>query len=157
MGRWKIGTTPIAVQERIKHKTLVEMRLAGYSFEDIAKELHYESASVVQRQLRNLIAWMLKTPLEEYRSVNVLRLEEIIKVNWEDAMAKNDKATYRVLRAIHDISELCGLVVKTNHSDSPFGNPREVLIKLVYDRNRGNNDSLTDTPCLPEPDKTQSG
>jgi len=78
---------PKQVQARIREKNALQLRIQGLNNEDIAKELGIARTSV-GRTIKNALAVLAKETAElgeEYRELQLQRVDQLIEALWEKA------------------------------------------------------------------------
>lgn len=100
------------IEAAAKRKLAVELRMAGRTWEDIAQQCGYSSRmsahQAVKESLQQTIADLSHT-VEEYRTLELERLDALIRANWEEAEAGNIRAGDLVLKLITARGKLLNL------------------------------------------------
>lgn len=86
----------------------VEMCKKGESFEDIAKRLDYVNAESAKRDVQIVLAEVLKTPMEESRALDVLRIDSMIAALWGGTQNANPQAVDKAVKLIELRAKLLG-------------------------------------------------
>jgi hypothetical protein len=100
-------TRSIKAHER--HLMALELKKAGATFEAIARQLGYASASGAQKAVRSALAATLRAPAEELRSLECERLDSLLLGLWKRAAAGDEKAARVAIAISKRRSELLGL------------------------------------------------
>lgn len=88
----------------------VELRMAGRTLDEIATAVGYASRSGASYAINAVLKRTQKVPAEEYRSLNIERLNKIIQVFWPGMVTSHDeKAAGIVLRTMAEQRQLLGL------------------------------------------------
>jgi chemotaxis protein histidine kinase CheA len=93
-----------------RQREALQLRAAGRTFEDIAKELGYRGPSGAYRAVQAGLKKTLQEPADELRRVECERLDRLMEALWERAIVRgNVAAVDRVLRIMERRSRLLGL------------------------------------------------
>jgi hypothetical protein len=98
----------------------LRLRRAGYTYEQIARELGYRSVNGPWSAIKAALARMVREPAEDLRRLELARLDRLMLAVWDKAIAGDGEAIDRCLRIMRRRSELLGLdapkQVKADHS-----------------------------------------
>lgn len=86
----------------------VEMRRAGSSLEHIADRLGYINADAARRDINPVLADVLRSPTEEARALDLLRIDGMIVSFWPDAKQGKPQAADRIMKLIELRAKLLG-------------------------------------------------
>ena len=100
-------TRSINAHER--HLMALELKKAGATFEAIARQLGYASASGAQKAVRSALAATLRAPAEELRTLECERLDSLLLGLWKRAAGGDEKAARVAIAISKRRSELLGL------------------------------------------------
>ena len=114
----------------------LEMKRAGADLEQIARRLGYASPASCKRDLSAAFAEVLKTPTEEARALDVLRIEKMIMALWPDARSGIAAAVDRVGRLIDLRAKLLGTYAPTQVEQVTFDAVEQEIKRL--ERELGN-------------------
>jgi len=87
-------------------------RLAGYSYEQISKQMH-QSINHVKRLIDNSLQNGENRAVEQLRELENLRLDRLQAAHWAKALEGDDKATSQVLKISQQRSRINGLYAPT--------------------------------------------
>jgi len=113
--------SPRRAQAAVKQAEALKLRQAGASYEQIARQVGYQSAGGAWRALRKALERLHnRESAEEVRQLELSRLDRLILAVWKNAIDGNGDAIDRVLRIMKRRAELLGLdapkQVKMDHS-----------------------------------------
>ena len=93
-----------------KQTRALQLRQAGLSFREIAAQLGYKSPSGAHAAVQNALSETISPVVEEYRQLNLQRLETILGGLWPHVLRGNDHQLIgEARRVVHDINELLGV------------------------------------------------
>jgi len=97
-----------------RQRQALELRMAGQTYEAIARSLSYRSASSALYAVEKALDRVPAPEVDRFRMLNLGRLNKIIQVWWplmvgDVAVGDRAVATDKVRAAIHDIRQLYGL------------------------------------------------
>lgn len=99
----------------------LELRRAGRSYREIANVVGLKDEAAAQRLLSRAIRTVLRETAEEVRSIELSRLEILIKTLWDDAILDVKKDDYRKLDRVKGLIESklkwCGAVAAIEDSE----------------------------------------
>lgn len=88
-----------------------EMRIQGYTFQQIADQLGWADPSGAQHAIRRNLVRREVESVDELRAVHSARLEQLLAVNWQAALQGDRDASNIVLKSLDRLSRLFGLDV----------------------------------------------
>ena len=91
-----------------KEATIIELRHEGYVWREIATMVDMSIAGVVKAYKRALMRHPIAT-IEEHRELELDRLDNLQRTNWQPAVNGNLRAADYVLRVIDKRAKLLGL------------------------------------------------
>lgn len=86
----------------------LEMRRAGQDLESIARRFGYATVYACKQDLNRAFTEVLKTPTEEARALDILRVDRMILSIWGDARDGSVSAIDRVIKLIDMRAKLLG-------------------------------------------------
>ncbi len=100
-----------AKRTKVNHRSAeaIELRKAGWTNEEIAANLGYSSANAVSSDISATLRRVTYSAAEEYRNLNLERLEVGIRAIWEKYVAGDYAAIDRVIKLIDREAKLLGL------------------------------------------------
>lgn len=104
------GTSSRKVLARLREARAIELRVQGYSYPEIARELGYQTPGAAYRAVVRGLSRVY--PEEEARQLlrlELARLDELLRVLWPKAVEGDLGAIDRVLRIIERRARLMGL------------------------------------------------
>lgn len=119
--------TPKGIDVTMRRAKALELRRAGYSYEEIARvpSLGYKQAGHVQQDLSKLYSQMLDEPAKDVLALELSRLEAVVRYVWQQVREGELPAIDRLLTAMRIKHQLLGLnkpiqheVVTTDHLDN---------------------------------------
>ncbi len=108
----------------------LEMKRAGADIEQIARRLGYASVASCKKDLSGAYAEVLKTPTEEARALDVLRIEKMIMALWPDARSGIAAAVDRVVRLVDLRAKLLGTYAPTQVEQVTFDAVEQEIKRL---------------------------
>lgn len=87
----------------------VELRLAGSEYEDIAREVGYSNRGTAWRAVNKALRERVDGAVDEYRELELARLDALQAACWEKAMAGDIASATLVLKVMGQRSRLLGL------------------------------------------------
>lgn len=107
-----------AIDATEKQRQALELRKAGATFEQIAKQLDYATHVGAMKAVKSALKKVLREPAEELRQMEVERLDALMLPLWKQARDGNQGAVDRILKIMERRAKLLGLdaPVKQEHS-----------------------------------------
>lgn len=84
-------------------KKALALKRAGASYQAIAEEVGYSSASNAARAVKRALDGEIKTEADQYRALQMMRSEQLLMVQWSGAMQGDNAAWDRALAAVKHI------------------------------------------------------
>ena len=100
--------TDTALAEYRKARS-VELRLAGYEYEEIAHEVGYSNKGTAWRTVTKALRERVDQAVMEYRELELPRLDALQAACWDKAMAGDIPSATLVLKVMGQRSRLLGL------------------------------------------------
>jgi hypothetical protein len=97
----------IAARERASRA--VRLRTTGRTLREIAAALGYNSPQAVFYAIRSTLDRRESAAADEYRSLNLARLERMLLAEWQAALSGDDRAQKQSLRIIHEMNAVVGV------------------------------------------------
>jgi DNA-binding CsgD family transcriptional regulator len=104
-------TTPHNVEVTDKERQALELRKAGATLDQIAKQLGYADPSGVHRAITRALEKIPVQAVADYRAIQNERLERLLLAVWQISLAGDLKAVDRALRILDQQARLLGLNV----------------------------------------------
>lgn len=127
-------TSPLQISQRERQATAVRLRASGLRYDEIARQLGYNSEATARSAVASVIRKLPIVAGTELREMEVIRLDALLHAVWDKALAGQGWAIDRALKIIHQKCQLLGLnaPVKTEVS-GPDGAPiqHDVRARLV--------------------------
>jgi hypothetical protein len=92
-----------------RESKVIALRSAGATWAEIAKSMGYAGPSSAYYTYQKAAERLIRPDLEEYRDMELERLDRLQRAVWRDAIGGNTKAVDSVLRIIDRRSRLLGL------------------------------------------------
>jgi hypothetical protein len=92
-----------------KERRVLEMRLAGITFDAIAKNVGYASPGSAYNAYKRALVRTLQEPAEEIREAEVARLDRLMAGVWTAALRGEVRSVEAVLRIMDRRAKLLGL------------------------------------------------
>jgi hypothetical protein len=108
----------------------LEMRRAGADLDQIARRLGYVSVSAAKRDLSQAYTDVLKTPTEEARALDLLRIDRMIMALWPDARSGISAAVDRVAKLIDLRARFLGTYAPTQVEQVSFDAVEQEIKRL---------------------------
>jgi hypothetical protein len=112
-----------ALERKLK---ALEMRKAGHTFQHIANELGYRSASGAFGAVMTALKKTLQEPADELRKLELERCDELLESLWDKR--HNPTYTDRILRIMERRAKLLGLDAPTKTDLTSDGKPFTVYL-----------------------------
>jgi ADP-ribosylglycohydrolase len=96
-----------------KERKVLEMRLAGVTFEVIARSVGYSSAGSCYNAYKRALIRTLQEPAEAVREAEVARLDRLMQGVWTAALRGEVRSVEAVLRIMDRRAKLMGLDAPT--------------------------------------------
>lgn len=97
-----------SIQHMERQKKALALRRAGATYEVIAAECGYSSASNAARAIKRALNNELREASNEYFALQLMRSEQLLMVMWGDAMNGDHAAWDRALAAVRHIDGYVG-------------------------------------------------
>lgn len=111
-GKGASKTSPGRIEAAERQAEAMRLRRAHVSFEDIARELGYASASGAYHAVRAGLDKTLREPADELRKLELDRLDEMAQCIWENVLAGDLDSIGTALRIAERRARLLGLDIK---------------------------------------------
>ena len=92
-----------------RQQQALELRMAGYGWQDIAEQLGYSDHSGAFRAVESALQKTLQPPADEYRAITLERLTKVLKSFWPQMLNGDIPAANICLKTIKDMRELMGV------------------------------------------------
>lgn len=100
----------LSKEEMLQRRNMaIDLRRAGITLDVIAARLNYPNVQAVQRDIDLLISSVLKTPQDEMRGLEALRLDYMTMVLWPEARKGINRAIDQLLKVMERRAKLFGL------------------------------------------------
>ena len=108
-GRGRAKTAPSRIEAEERQAAALNLRKAGVSFEEIARQTGYASASGAYEAVKAAMAKTLREPANELRELELARLDGMLEAISEAVMAGDLNAIGMALRISERRSRILGL------------------------------------------------
>jgi len=92
-----------------KERKVLEMRLAGITFELIAKQVGFASAGACYNAYKRALVRTLQEPADAVREAEIARLDRLMQGVWTQALRGETRSVDAVLRIMDRRARLLGL------------------------------------------------
>lgn len=113
-----------------RRSSALEMRRAGADIEQIARRLGYTSIAAAKKDISSAYEEVLKTPTEESRALDLLRIDRMIMALWADARSGIAAAIDRVAKLIDLRAKLLGTYAPTQVEQVSFDAVEQEIKRL---------------------------
>ena len=103
----------------------VELAQAGHDYDSIAREVGYANRGTAWRTVQTALRERVAEGVEEYRRVELERLDALHRAHWARALSGDLTAAHVVLRIIDQRIRLLGLV---HTSDDAQAHPVSIVV-----------------------------
>jgi orotate phosphoribosyltransferase-like protein len=107
------------VQAEFRKVRAVELAMQGMSYDAIASELGYANRGTAWRVVSKALSERIDGAVEEYRHVELARLDALQAALWDQAMTGDTRSADAILRIIDRRIRLLGLDQATVKGDFP--------------------------------------
>lgn len=97
------------VEQAEKQRQALELRKAGATFEQIAKQLGYANGGGAYKVVQAGLKALVQQPADEVRQLEVERLDAMLRALWPDAMSGKPQVIDRCLGIMDRRAKLLGL------------------------------------------------
>jgi hypothetical protein len=112
----------------------LELRKAAVSYQQIADQLGYRSASGAFNAVKAALKATLREPANELRDLEVARLDAMLLPLWRRVQSGDEKAVDRVLRIMERRARLLGLdAPRRQELSGPDGKPLAFDLSMLTD------------------------
>jgi transposase-like protein len=148
-GKTRTGKNDQAIAE--KRRQALELRKAGYGFDDIARALGYVNAGGAYKAVQQALKDTYREPADEVRKLELERIDRLTRAIWTRAVGGDGESIDRVLRLMQRRAKYLGLDLSTDEPTPPRnGGNKEALDSKI--------DSLAAAgEAPPDPDGTVGG
>lgn len=94
---------------RERQRKALELRKAGCTYEQIARQIGYRAISAAEKAVKVALARLTREPAEELRNLELQRLDSLFLTFWQQAKGGNQGALDRILRIMERRAKLLGL------------------------------------------------
>lgn len=108
-GKGEAATSPKKLTKKQKAAAAVEMRIHGWTFDEIAEALGYRNRGTVHRLVQEAMVQTVEPPAHELRQLEAARLDRLQAAHFSSALGGNVKATDIVLNIMKRRAALLGL------------------------------------------------
>ena len=142
-GRGEAKTSPRRVLASQRQTQAIQLRIAGHTYEHIAAQLGYAGRQGAYKAVTFGLNSQLNPAVDEMRSLERLRLDELQQAVWDEARGGNLQAFDRVMKVIQTRIRLEGLESQGSApatQEEPTKIPLAVLDRVIreVDAMRGN-------------------
>jgi transposase-like protein len=125
-GKTRTGKNDQAIAE--KRRQALELRKAGYGFDDIARALGYANAGGAYKAVQQALKETLREPADEVRKLELERVDRLMRAIWPRAIGGDGESIDRVLRLMQRRAKYLGLDLSTDEPTLPRnGGSKEAL------------------------------
>ena len=107
--RTESKTSPRRITAVEKQRIALELRMAGRTLAEIAKELGYANHTSALYAINTALQKTLQPTADDFRALTLERLTKVLQIHWPLMLNRDEKSTVLVLKAIKDMRELLGL------------------------------------------------
>jgi len=117
--------TPKRIATQMRRRDALILRGQGLTYQRIADDLGYSSASEARKQILTAFAGVVQEPAQELLTLQLERLNSLLSASWHVALdptaspAVRVRATHSAADIIDQISHLAGLVSETRRRGRP--------------------------------------
>lgn len=122
------------VKARTKAQKAIDLRMAGFMWQDIATRLGYNSPQAACKAVHDLLKRTEKETAEQYRVIQLARLDSLLTTIWDKVIAGDVGSVLAALKIEDRRSKLLGLDAPTRITGT--GESGEVLVKVVREDKR---------------------
>lgn len=108
-GKGKPKTKPAQIEAEERQAAAVNLRKCGVTFEEIARQVGYASASGAYEAVKSAMAKTLREPADDLRQLELARLDTMLEAISENILAGDLDAIATALRISERRSRLLGL------------------------------------------------
>lgn len=101
--------TPKKISAVEKERQCLELRKAGATFEQIAKEVGYKFPSGAEKAIRRALKKTIQQPADDLRKLMILRLDRMLLAIWPSIQTGDTKAILAALKIEERRARLLGL------------------------------------------------
>lgn len=111
-------TTTVREQAKLAERRAqaLNLKIAGATYEAIARTLHYASRGNAHRDIHTALAAITKEPAEEYVKLQMARLDEMLLALWPKVRKGDAHAISRALTVMHQQNQLAGVYAPTRQT-----------------------------------------
>lgn len=110
----------------MRHKQALELRMAGYGYQDIADRLGYKSTASAYDAIQSALKKTLQEPSDKVRELEIKRLDAMLAAIWVKVKQGNEYSIDRALKIMARRAEYLGLdapkEVKVQHEMAAMAN-----------------------------------
>jgi hypothetical protein len=103
------GTNIVAMDKKQRLAKAIRLRAAGVSLEEIMVQVGFSTIETLQRAISNALKKHISTAVEEYRAMENVRLDEILRVLWPRVLKGELTAMDRAFKVMERRARLMGL------------------------------------------------
>lgn len=127
------GKLPKPMQETLKQAAALRMRVSGFTYEEITERLGFDSPHKCMMHINYAVRKTLIDSTEQYRDIEILRLEGLHKLCWQRVKAGKLDQIPNLLRIMERRSKLLGLDAPEKH-DILFNEVERLAAETGLDR-----------------------
>jgi hypothetical protein len=116
------------VKDMLTRKRMLELRLAGLGYREIARALGYSNPGFIHRVVQEELREVTAAPARELRELEQLRLDTLLRGAWPAAIQGDQKAILACLKIIELRARLLGLEIPRPEPDRFPAPPGAVLV-----------------------------
>lgn len=115
------------IKTRERQRQALELRKAGASYDQIARQLGYSNESGAYKAIQTVLQATVQEPSDEMRTLELKRLDQMLIGLWPDAQRGHQGAVDRALKIMERRAAYLGLdAPKRSELSGPDGGPIEV-------------------------------
>lgn len=134
-------SSPARIAAVERHRRVLELRKAGWTFERIAKEVGYASLNGAHTAFQRALKATIQQPADEVRRLEVERLDALLATLWPDltnavSFVQRNQAIDRILGVMDRRARMLGLDAPTKVA-GPSGGAIDVRHSIGVDKSDG--------------------
>lgn len=130
-GQLVASKTEVKLNSAEKKRLALQLRLKGYSYQEIADEVGYGSKGSAHNAVSAELKAIPREAAEQAREAELSRLDQLQKAMVNQALAGDPMAVDRVLKVIESRSKLLGLYDLADNEDPAQQRTKDALAEFL--------------------------
>ena len=120
-----LKVTPKRIATQMRRRDALILRGQGLTYQRIADDLGYSSASEARKQILTAFAGVVQEPAQELLTLQLERLNSLMSASWHVALDPTASPAVHVHVHVHATHSAADIIDQISHLAGPFQKPAE--------------------------------